>query len=199
MPLRRSAINRKRINALCMKAITMNEIGGNADLAYKFSDPDGERAGKSGWSFGRVQFDTLNNFDALHCLEACGFTIYEVVGIIRQDISMAKLNAKLRDKSAIVDQYDRAHVSKSMQHCERLVDGYGIKLASEDVMVHIVDYHNQLYMSTGGPLHKWLQAQFKPVTAEMILNFKLEKTHWGHIRSDDVQRRWRNIERILED
>lgn len=192
-------MNRKRITALSMRAITMNEVGGIDDLVYKFSDPDGERSGKSGWSFGRVQFDTLNNFDALYCLEACGFTIYEVVGIIRQDIPMAKLNAKLREQSRVVDQYDNAHVSKSVQHCERLVDSSGIRLDSEDVMVHVVDYHNQLYMSPSGPLHKWLQQQAKPVTAEMILNFKLEKTYWGHIRSDDVQRRWRNIERILED
>ena len=191
-------MNRRRITEQAMAAIVMNEVGGDMSLVYKFSDPDGERNGKSGWSFGRVQFDTQNNFDALHCLEECGFTIHEVVKVIKQEVDISYLNAKLKDRSATVDRFDTVHVNKSVHHCERLVDGYAIKLASEGVMVHIVDYHNQFYMSPGGKLHKWLQAQGRPITAEMMLNFKLEETHWGQIRSDDVQRRWRNIEKVLE-
>jgi hypothetical protein len=180
------------------KALILNEIGGDEDLIYKFSDADGVRTGKSGYSFGLVQFDTQNNFDALHCLEACGFTIHEVVGIIRQDIDVTPLNARLRSQSAIVDRFDKAHINKSVQHCDRLVDGYGIRLASDGVMLHIVDYHNQFYMTPGGKLHRWLQDRNVPITAEMVLNFKLEETRWGQKRPDDVQRRWRNIEKILE-
>lgn len=191
-------MNRKRISDKCMQSIKMNEVGGDDALIYKFSDPDGERTGKSGWSFGLVQFDTQNNWDALHCLEACGFTIYEVVKIIKQDGDISHLNPKLRAQSHIVDRFDTAHVNKSLHHCERLVDGYGIHLDSEGILVHIVDYHNQFYMTPGGKLHRWLQDQGNPVTAEMFLNFKINRTLWGRKRPDDVQRRFRNIEKILE-
>ena len=191
-------MNRIRIAEKSMKAIVLNEVGGDMSLVYKFSDPDGVRNGKSGWSFGRVQFDTRNNRTAVECLLACGFTPIEVGTVIMQSGDISHLNAKLRAQSAVVDRFDNAHVSKSVQHCDRLVDGYGIKLASEDVLVHIVDYHNQFYMTPGGKLHRWLQDQTRHITAEMILNFKLEQTRWGRIRPDDVQRRWRNIERVLE-
>jgi hypothetical protein len=65
-------------------------------------------------------------------------------------------------------------------------------------MVHIVDYHNQYYMSLGGKLHRWLQEQGKVITSQMILEFKLNNTLWGQKRPDDVQRRFRTIQKVLE-
>ena len=62
--------------------ILANELDGNERAAYRFSDPDGVKTGKSGWSFGRCQFDTKNNPISRQCLAACGFTPAEIDGIV---------------------------------------------------------------------------------------------------------------------
>ena len=49
-----------------MNVIALNEISGNLRVAYKFSKAEG---GTSGWSFGRSQFDTKNNPNAINFLK----------------------------------------------------------------------------------------------------------------------------------
>jgi len=39
------------------QALLLNECDGDQELAYKFSDADGVRTGRSGYSFGVSQFD----------------------------------------------------------------------------------------------------------------------------------------------
>jgi hypothetical protein len=64
-------------------------------------------------------------------------------------------------------------------------------------MVHLVDYHNQLYLSPGGPLHRHLAGKGK-ATPKIITDFKRYCTAWGRKRPDDVLRRAGNIDRILK-
>jgi len=192
-------MNKEFITSKAMEAVTFNEVGGNPELVYRFSDPDGVRNGKSGWSFGRVQFDTRNNWQAILCLQECGFTVAEAVMVIEQSGDISHLNAKLRAHGDVIDYHDRLHISHSVEHCIRVIeDNGGIRLENDSVMVHIVDYHNQFYLTPGGALHEWLQAQERPIVPKDILDFKIEHTLWGRKRPDDVKRRWRNIERIMK-
>ena len=90
---------------LFRRIIVENELGGNKSLAYKFSDPDGERTGKSGWSFGVCQFDLANNPVARKILRDCEFTDSEIGNLqLQTNLPMWQLNAQLLAHKTIVDE-----------------------------------------------------------------------------------------------
>ena len=181
-----------------LEVLTRNEIGPDKSQAYCFSDPDGLESGKSGYSFGRVQFDIENNWRALHCLEECGFRPKDLDRLFEQKGPIGDLNRKLLAASDVVDRFDMLHTLESVEHCKSLLEDYDIKLSSIETFIHIVDYHNQLYMSKGGMLHKSLINMMlmgaREITPEDILRIKSDKTKWGRERPDDVERRFKNIE-----
>lgn len=179
------------------KVFLLNECGGDPSIAYEFSDADGVRTGKSGYSFGLVQFDTLNNAEAIECLRACEFTESEIKGIINQTVFIDEMNKKILAHKDIVDAYDNSHTEESIKHCENLCKG--IPLFDEAVLVHIVDYHNQFYMSPNGKLHRYLKDVVGAVKSDCIIDFKLCHTKWGREHSDDVLRRARNIRKVLQE
>lgn len=78
------------------RVILANELDGSTAHAYRFSDPDGVRTGKSGWSFGICQFDINNNLQTIICLRECGFTTDEITGLkLHLIANMKPMNAKL--------------------------------------------------------------------------------------------------------
>lgn len=189
-----------QIIKIILDAITLNEVGYNKALFYSFSDADGVRTGKSGYSFGRSQFDIENNFTAIDCLRECGFSIRDIVGLIKQDVEIMPLNDRLLDASDVVDRYDSQHIRDSYNHCMRLLKGSGVRLESPETMIHIVDYHNQFYMSRNGLFHEWIELIGETaVKPESILYFKLNKIAWGKKRPDDVQRRFKNIQNVFNE
>lgn len=179
---------------LCTKAITMNEVGHDPGLPYKFSDPDGVRTGKSGWSFGASQFDTQNNFTALECLNKCGFRMREIIGIINQTIDAESLNFKLLASKNIIDVFDREHIADSLEH----VLHYCGDQMSRETVIHLVDYHNQFYVSPGGKMHTFIRNLGRMPTPADVLNLK-RSTKWGRDRPDDVLRRFQNIREIFKE
>lgn len=187
---------------ICAVAIFKNEVGDSKDLPYCFSDPDGVKTGKSGWSFGRCQFDTQNNEMALDCLRDCGFSENEISDIINQCADMDKLNAKLLGARGVVDGYDKTHIGDSVSHCLKIIRNSKPDIHLDGNMrtwVLIVDYHNQFYFSYMGKLHKWLKSQRgMSITPEMIEAFKFE-TAWGIKRPEDVDRRNKNIKLICDE
>jgi hypothetical protein len=184
---------------LAMDAVTKNEIGDFLPLAYKFSDPDGIQTGKSGYSFGRVQFDIENNWIAIECLRACGFRPKDLDRLFEQRGDISDLDRKLSDKSNIVDQYDRSHVESSVHHCATVLGSSGVQLKDTETMIHIIDYHNQFYLSRDGKMHNWLKGRAGEINSKDILYFKLHFTKWGE--SDhgelDIRRRWVNINNMF--
>jgi len=185
-----------------LEVLTRNEIGSDRSKAYCFSDPDGVESGKSGYSFGRVQFDIENNWTAIDCLRACGFRPKDLDRLFEQKGPISDLNIKLEGKSYVVDRFDMLHTVESVEHCKRLIEDSDIKLSSVETFLHIVDYHSQLYMSEGGKLHRHLKSLMITARWEVdpknILNFKLNHTKWGRERPDDVRRRFKNIEAFCE-
>jgi len=179
------------MNRLFREVIFTNELGGNAQLIYRFSDPDGVRTGKSGYSFGICQFDTQNNPNALLCLRECGFTTDEIRQIKQQTGDIRPLNAKLTPD--VVDRWDAAQLVECLNTPLRLCQSLGITLTNE-AKLHLGDYHNQFYMSKGGKMHSFLM-RLGNVIAEDIRAFKLTLP-WGIKRPDDVHRRFNNIRRI---
>jgi len=175
--------------------ILRNELGGNVALAYRFSDPDGVRTGKSGWSFGVCQFDISHNPAATLCLRECGFTTDEIAGLKAQTIAIGPMNPKLAASKATVDTWDDKQLFECLTVPYQMLSGDRIKVASQSVNYHVADYHNQFYMSRGGKMHTFLRGLGRPVTAGDIIRFKLGLP-WGKKRPDDVQRRWENIEAV---
>ena len=183
---------------IVMDCIVENEIGGNLEFAYRFSDPDGLNTGKSGYSFGRVQFDIENNWLGILCLKECQFRPKDLDRLFEQRGPIDDLDAKLRGHQETVDRFDALHVEESVTHCQRLIAESGIQLSGDETLVHIVDYHNQFYMSRQGKIHRWLQTFPGAITPEMILDFKLNHTAWGKKRPDDVRRRFNSVAGIME-
>lgn len=178
-------------------ALLENELEGNVAVAYRFSDPDGVRTGKSGWSFGRCQFDMQNNPMAQKCLLAAGFALEEVVGLIKQEIgteTMRALNARMKTPAvmAIIDEYDERQIDEAITHTVDVCTNAGLHLADEETFIHLADYHNQFYINYRGKCVAYLQRLGRPIVAADVLDYKLT-TLWGKKRPDDVARRWNNI------
>jgi hypothetical protein len=178
------------------KIIIANELTGALDAVYRFSDPDGVRSGKSGWSFGCCQFDINNNPSAVLCLRDCGFTTDEIAVLKAQSAPIAPFNAKLKAQSGIVDKWDNRQLCECITVPLQLCNQSKVRFSCDETFLHIADYHNQFYMSRGGKLHLFLAGLNRPVAPEDILNFKLSLL-WGQKRPDDVKRRYNNIARIM--
>lgn len=174
-----------------------NELGGNLELAWKFSDPDGERTGKSGYSFGVCQFDLNNNQDAIRCLLCCRFTPDEIDALVNQHCSrelLAELTAKLQEHKIIVEQWDKKHICETIQHVRHLTKSFTL---GPGTFFHLCDYHNQYFIEPRGKCIRWLESRVGPVEPKDVLDYKL-MTLWGRKRPDDVYRRYNNILKILE-
>jgi hypothetical protein len=186
--------------ALFEKVILVNELSNNLAYAYKFSDPDGVRSGKSGWSFGRSQFDTKNNPQALKCLSECGFDQTVIKGIVNQSIDVAPFNVKLRSASAIVDRYDAVQFRACIVKAQSITKKHGITMKDDTALLAIADYDNQYYLSDvdkPGYLVNYLKHLGRPVGAKDILTFKLDHTAYGKKEPDDCKRRYNNLIRIM--
>lgn len=178
--------------------ILVNELGGDERLAFRFSDPDGVRTRKSGYSFGVCQFDINNNPEAILCLRQCGFTTDEIATLKAQTMHVGKLEAKLAAHADIVARWDHRQLVECLEYPLSLCDKSGILLAGRETLYHLADYHNQFYMSRGGKMHKYLMSCGRPVDPTDVLHLKLS-TAWGRKRPDDVHRRYNNISRIVGD
>lgn len=180
------------------KVILLNENSGSTARIYKFSDPDGVQSGKSGWSFGRSQFDINNNPEAIRCLRECGFTTDEIAGLKAQTIAnMKPMNTKLLANCTIIDRYDDQQLSECLQIPTILCKNSGIQLTPGG-LIALADYHNQFNMSKNGKMHSFLKGFQRPVTADDIYKFILGLP-WGQKRSDDVDRRHNNIMAVLKE
>jgi len=183
---------------LYRKIIFANELDNSISHVYKFSDPDGIRTGKSGWSFGMSQFDINNNPQAIICLRECDFTTDEIGRLKSQTLQdMKPMNTKLLANCTIVDRFDDQQFGECLQIPAELCKRSGIELTDPGHLA-LADYHNQFYMSRGGKMHTHLQTLGRPVTAEDIYQFKLALP-WGQKRPDDVKRRHNNIIRLIKE
>jgi hypothetical protein len=191
----------KQLFAKCLFA---NEVEGDISLAYKFSDPDGVRTGKSGWSFGIVQFDINNNPNAILALREMNFTTDEITGLKAQTIAdMEGMDIKLFSNKDIVDLWDRKQINECLSWPLSLCNEAGADFSSEETFIHIADYHNQFGMSRGGKMHSWIKGLSGTlIYPEMVRNFKYS-TKYGKEQlakknpsKDDVKRRYDNIVRI---
>ena len=154
-----------------MKVIALNEISNNQNFIYKFS----YAGGRSGYSFGRSQFDVKNN---------------DINRLLQLDKDVLDLNKKLSEHKKEIDELDLQHIKSMINHVVRLER---LPEMNEKAFIHLVDYHNQFNLAINGKMHKYLKT-LKIATSENILNFKL-KTKWGIEHPTDVIRRYNNIEK----
>lgn len=185
-----------QLNDLLRQALIKNELGGNLALVYRFSDADGVRTGKSGYSFGVCQFDIANNHRAIECLKECQFTDVEVARLLKQIGPIADLNDKLAAHKEVVDLYDTAQIDGTIGWVKGISKAAGIVYADEEALIHACDYHNQFNMNPRGKAVGYLSRLGRPVTAQDILTYKLT-TIWGQKRPDDVRRRFGNIHKLF--
>jgi len=178
------------------KLIFLNELGGNPRLAYEFTDPDGERTGKSGWSFAPCQYDVQNNPNALLCLAECGLTDAEIQGLVNQDIDPKPLAAKLKTNKDVVDRWSAKQLSYCLQKALDFDVAKGIPVENPSGILAGADYVNQ-YGSQGNGAYAYYKALGRPITALDVLNFKLENTAYGKKRPADCRRRYDNLLKVL--
>lgn len=176
-----------------MNIIATNEIDGILSVAYRFSKAPW---GKSGYSFGRSQFDVSNNPSVSQFLRnKCGFTDDDINTLLKLSKDITGLNDKLIEHKKEIDAYDLQHTKGMIKHVADLVGELDVQ--SEETFVHLVDYHNQFYLSKNGKMHRYLQT-LKFATCENVFNFKLAHTKWGKEQPEDVTRRYVNIRNHYE-
>ena len=169
--------------------LLQNECSGDTDLIYKFSDADGLRTGRSGYSYGISQFDIENNWDAILTLMDCGFRPKDLKRLYLQQGDISDLNNILEASADYIDEADNRHINDMIKHCDIYNEIEGAALAM------IIDYHNQLRFDIGGRLYCYIQDVHKfggDITPAIIHWFKLNHTKWGQDRKDDVERRYKN-------
>ena len=187
----------KTINEMFDDIIGLNE-GGKA-AAYRFSDPDGVKSGKSGWSFGTVQFDTKNNGEAIKCLVDCGFTQDEIHGIVDQTIDVVPLAARLVAHKDVVDRYDMAQLQHCINSAGNFASDHNVPLADTAAFLALADVWNQ-FGSWGDGSAAHLLALGKPVTADDILAMKLTWKYATQVKGghDDTIRRYKNVMEVVK-
>lgn len=192
------------LNDKFRKIIIANELGGDLNEALKFSDPDGVRSGKSGWSFGVVQFDLQNNSLAASCLRECGFSEEEISGLIAQTHDAAKmreLEAKLRAAAEVVARYDETQLDGCLDRAQYLCKRFGITPVDDAAILAVADYANQYSLTAINKpsyLLGYLSALNRQFMAHDVLDFKLRNTKWGREHPEDCERRHKNVIKIAK-
>lgn len=182
--------------------IIANELDNSLAHITKFSDPDGVRSGKSGWSFGISQFDLQNNAKAAACLRACGFTEGEIHGLKSQSIDAKALEPKLKAHADIIEQFDQMQLKWCVTRTQGILSRRSITPADAAALLAVADYANQYYLSDvdkPGYLVHYLLGLTHPFTAEDVLKFKLELTPYGQKRPGDCRRRYNNLVKIMKE
>ena len=171
-----------------MDVIALNEISGNEIVICKFS----YAGGKSGYSFGRSQFDVTHNIKARNFLKnICGFTGQDIGKLLNLDKDIGYLNERLKLFRTHIDKLDKEHINQMVDYMASLDELP--QFENEKTFVHLVDYHNQFNLSKGGKMHRFIKSK-KIITSQDILKFKLKETKWGREQPRDVKRRYNNIE-----
>lgn len=172
---------------LVMKILAKNEISGNENVITKFS----YAGGKSGYSFGRSQFDVTHNPAARKFLkEKCNFATDEIARLLNLDKNITDLNDKLSKFRKEIDELDLSHVKEMIKYIGSLDNMPEVDTAK--TFIQLVDYHNQFNLNCDGKFHNWLKER-KFITSKSILDFKLKETKWGRENKADVMRRYNNI------
>ena len=171
-----------------MYVISLNEISGNENVICKFS----YAGGKSGYSFGRSQFDVTHNVRARNFLKnICGFSDHDINKLLKLDKDIGYLNERLKLFRTHIDKLDKEHINQMVNYVASLKELP--EFENEKTFVHLVDYHNQYNLSKNGLMHRFIKGK-KILKSEDILNFKLKETKWGREQPRDVKRRYNNIE-----
>lgn len=171
-----------------MRVIALNEISGNENVICKFS----YAGGKSGYSFGRSQFDVTHNIRARNFLKnICGFSDQDIKKLLNLDKDIGYLNERLKLFRRDIDNLDKDHIRDMVNYVASL-NGMP-EFENEKTFVHLVDYHNQFNLSRNGLMHNFIKNR-KMLTSKDILNFKLKETKWGREQPRDVKRRYKTIE-----
>jgi len=185
----------QEFTAKIKQMLLLNECSGDTSLIYKFSDADGVRTGRSGYSYGISQFDIENNWEAILTLMDCGFRPKDLKRLYLQQGDISDLNKILEASADYIDEADNRHIADMIKHCN-------IFNAIDDdlTLAMIIDYHNQLRFDIGGKLHRHLLGMLedgREIDANTIYQFKLSHTLWGKKRPDDVERRYKNTREVF--
>lgn len=190
-------VSKKRFSLAVLDCITKNEVSGNLKIIYRFIRA--KQGTKSGWSFGRMQFDVKHSKTARIFLEQNGFSKDEI-GLLRYSKTLktsvrTKLNKKLLSIKEKVDELDEKHLAREVKYVREV---FGTKRCKDwQTLMHVIDYHNQFYLSPHGKMMNYFKER-NSVSSEDILNFKLNNTKWGKVCRSDVMRRYRNIVDLCE-
>ena len=177
------------LNEMLDAAILNNELSGILAAAYRFSHAKG---GKSGWSFGRCQFDVKNNHNALIVLSKLGFTMAEIQSIVNETVDPRQWNDRLASGSAIIDEADTNQLTYCLDQGLNFATSYGVPVENPSGIIGIADYANQ-YGAPGDGSAAYYKSLGRPITAEDVLQFKLEHTAYGQENPEDCRRRYDGV------
>lgn len=184
---------------LFRRLILLNELGGDEQHSLIFSDADGVRTGKSGWSFGVCQFDIANNGMAALCLRECNFSSAEISALKNQTcFDMPSANRRLAAHAEIIAKWDERQLADCLHRAREMAKLGGWTYNDTKALLYAADYHNQLHMSKGGSFFNWAKSFGHPLTDYDIYKFRINQP-WGQKRPDDVKRRYANLLKVCQE
>jgi len=183
------------LNQMFDGVILNNELSGILAAAYRFSHAKG---GKSGWSFGRCQFDVKNNSTARSLLSRLGFTAAEVLAIQDEAVDPRQWNGRLAAGAAIIDQADTDQLTYCLCQGLNFATTYGIPVENPGGILGIADYANQ-YGAPGQGSADYYKSLGRPVTAQDVLDFKLNHTKYGEEEPEDCHRRYAGVMKAIQE
>lgn len=183
----------KTLNEMFAEVIGLNE-GATGDLAYRFSHAKG---GKSGWSFGKVQWDVKNNLSARNILLQIGFSHDEVMAIVNETVDPRQWNARLLAGKDVIDRQDINQLSYCLNQGLNFSTSHGIPVESPGGVLAIADAENQ-YGSLGEGTATFDKNLGHPVTADDVLAWRLQ-TKYGMECPDDCRRRINNVKQVVNE
>lgn len=192
------------IHQITRSVLFENECDSNMQFVYSFSDADGVRTGRSGWSFGETQLDVANSPYGMLALRDIGFSTEEQQMLKCQDagLDMHIMNAKLAGNKPMVDKWDDIQLNDCLNWSITLLAVLDTDFIDLAAFMMVPDYHNQMNFSRGGRLYSFLKTHPQPISAAMIADFKYT-TDYGKAQlakhdttKDDVLRRYRNVVKL---
>lgn len=195
--------NRNHVDKMVYQCIVESETNNRPERQWKMVMAE---AGKSGWSFGPIQFDIS--------VSPTGRKILEEIGVSREDVQelatdiwskrhenrflieniVEHINAMLKKRmyrfSIARQSYE--YISKAVSRLGMLKDTEHLKL-NMPTMLMLIDYHNQFHISRNGRCHEWLKRQ-EAVGVNNFMMFKYDLPWAQKIEGvDDIKRRFECI------
>lgn len=170
-----------QIRDLTFRAIAESETGKSTKKWFSLYLA---KIGKSGLSFGPIQYDIRHNTTGRKVLADCGVshsTIEKLVEVHTgmSDEELSKYDDLVMEANTIMAKVEsqdiivgaaKNYIDQTLNRIAGLRD-VNVKI-SRKMAIFLSDYHIQFHIDKDGQIHNWLKQQEEPLTVEKFMQYK---------------------------